>query len=261
MSFIGKQVKNHVCNFNTHNNHNNNNKSPYGTWKCESCNLIFEIRAELFKHKREVHPIQKSSVWNKGLTKETDSRVAKYVNTRHERGYISPFKGKHLSEEHKCKTSMSMKKFYKEYPELTPYKLHHSSKESYPERYFTKLFNKENIVGYIKEYIVNGYFLDFAFVELKIDFEVDGSQHYVDPRIVEHDKVRTKVLNDLGWTIIRLDWRQWQKMNKSARYEWIANFKVTLEKLEYSKHLKYVGNCYSGSNPARRTILKRNTIL
>ena len=65
MSFIAKRVKNRICNFNVH-----KPKSPYGTWKCERCNLIFETRAELFKHNHEVHPIQKGSSWNKVLLKK-----------------------------------------------------------------------------------------------------------------------------------------------------------------------------------------------
>ncbi len=118
-----------------------------------------------------------------------------------------------------------MKKFYKEHPELVPYKLHHSSKESYPERYFNELFTKENIVGFERDYYVDGYYLDYAFVDKKIDFEVDGSQHYVDPKIVEHDKVRTQHLESLGWKTFRIDWRIWQKMSNNQKYEKIEELK------------------------------------
>ena len=62
------------------NKENNNalkNRAPYGTWKCECCNLIFETRAQLFAHNHEVHPVPKGQAWNKGLTKDTDKRVAK----------------------------------------------------------------------------------------------------------------------------------------------------------------------------------------
>ena len=68
-----------------------------------------------------------------------------------------------------------MKKYYKEHPELVPYKFHHSSKESYPEKYFNELFEKENIKGFKRNYYVDGYYLDFAFINKMIDFEVDGS--------------------------------------------------------------------------------------
>ena len=57
-------------------NHNKS-RAPYGTWKCSRCNLIFETRAKLFKHNHETHPVPKGQAWNKGLTKETDERIAK----------------------------------------------------------------------------------------------------------------------------------------------------------------------------------------
>lgn len=67
------------CNFDIHKK--NNGRSLYGTWKCERCNLIFETRKQLQDHNHEVHPIPKGSSWNKGLTKDTDERVAN--NAKH----------------------------------------------------------------------------------------------------------------------------------------------------------------------------------
>ena len=51
-------------------------RAPYGTWKCKRCNLVFETRRQLEAHNHEVHPIKKGVAWNKGLTKETDERIA-----------------------------------------------------------------------------------------------------------------------------------------------------------------------------------------
>ena len=205
-----------------------NMRASYGTWKCEYCDdhPIFETRRKLEEHKRKFHPIPKGSSWNKGLTKESDTRIAQYVQTNYERNqYGKTTRGIAKSTEQRAKISASMKKFYKEHPELVPYKLHHSSKESYPERYFNELFAKENIVGFEHDYYVDGYYLDYAFVDKKIDFEVDGSQHYVDPKIVEHDKVRTQYLESLGWKTFRIDWRAWQKMNHDQKHEMIEQLK------------------------------------
>ena len=113
-SFCAKQVKGGAIK-GRHQNHAKQ-RAPYGTWKCDRCNLIFETRAQLFEHNHQVHPIEKGSSWNKGLTKETDERVAKYCQTTRDRldaGIIQPsMKGKHLSDERKKKTSASMKKFF-----------------------------------------------------------------------------------------------------------------------------------------------------
>ena len=68
-------------------------RSPFGTWKCEYCNNhpIFETRQKLEEHKRKLHPISKCGSWNKGLTKETDERLAKAnikLKTRYAMGEI-----------------------------------------------------------------------------------------------------------------------------------------------------------------------------
>lgn len=187
-----------------------NTRAPYGTWKCNKCNIIFETRQKLSDHCHEFHPVPKGSSWNKGLTKDSDARIAKYVQTNYKRNhYGKTTRGKPKSIEQRAKISASMKKFYKEHPELVPYKLHHSSKESYPEKYFNELFIKENINGFKRDYYVDGYYLDYAFIDKKVDVEIDGSQHYVDPKIIEHDKIRTQRLESLGWKTFRIDWRIW----------------------------------------------------
>lgn len=72
-SFCGKKNKKHVCNFKC-------KKAPYGTWKCNACNLVFSTRRELSCHNHKIHPVQKGTSWNKGLTKD-DPRVKKYLTT------------------------------------------------------------------------------------------------------------------------------------------------------------------------------------
>lgn len=80
--------------------------------------------------------------WNKGLTKETDERVKKQGRTFHNRyvnGEINRSSSKH-SEETKRKISEIRKKFLLEHPDKVPYKLNHSSKQSYPEKFFENFF-------------------------------------------------------------------------------------------------------------------------
>ena len=67
-SWIAKHVKHRQTT-------RNDCRAPYGTWKCECCDMIFETRKKLKEHNHEFHPIPKGSSWNKGLTKETDVRV------------------------------------------------------------------------------------------------------------------------------------------------------------------------------------------
>lgn len=114
-----------------------------------------------------------------------------------------------------------MKKFYAEHPESASYKYNHYSKGSWAEDYFRDLFAKENIVGWESQYHVLRYRLDFAFIKEKIDFEVDGHQHRVDARIVKHDIERTKNLEGIGWTVVRILWSDWNKMAKDEKHRWL----------------------------------------
>ena len=103
---------------------------------------------ELYRNGRKPGTWGKPS-WNKGLTKETDKRIAKGATTL-KNGYdtgrlTSSFKGHHWSEEAKKQISESRKKYLQEHPDKVPYLLNHSSKISYPEQYFIDLFKNENI--------------------------------------------------------------------------------------------------------------------
>lgn len=84
------------------------------------------------------------------------------------------------------------------------------NKRSYPEKWFIKnilekydLYNKYTI----KEKMpFHKYFLDFAFLELKIDIEIDGQQHFRNNESIEHDKERDNFLLDKNWKIYRMAW-------------------------------------------------------
>lgn len=121
------------------------------------------------------------------------------------------------------KISLRMKSYFASHPEAASYRYNHSSKGSWAEEYFDDLFKKESIHGYVRQYHVLRYFLDFAFIEDKIDFEVDGHQHKVDKRIVTHDKERTENLSTLGWKTIRLDWGNYQTLNQDEKREWLQS--------------------------------------
>ena len=97
------------------------------------------------------------------------------------------------TQETKDKISKHRKEYLRNNPDKVPYLLNHSRKESYPEKYFTKIFINEKI-DVIKNYKIGLYELDFSIPNKKIDIEVDGSQHYFDKKIVESDIRRTKFL-------------------------------------------------------------------
>jgi len=131
--------------------------------------------------------------------------------------------GKKLTDEHKKKISVSRTAYLKENPDKVPYVLNHYSKgKSYPEKYWKEILDNNNI-QYEEEYRISLYSLDFAIVDKKIDLEIDGDQHYLDKRIVESDKRRTKYLEENGWTVIRVKWSDYQKLNLEERVMYVNN--------------------------------------
>lgn len=124
------------------------------------------------------------------------------------------------SEETKKKLSDIRKKFLSENPDKVPYLLNHSSKKSYPEEYFSKLFK---IVGIdvVEKHRVWLYELDFSIPQRKIDIEIDGEQHYSDEKIIESDKRRNNYLEKRGWSIIRIRWSEYQRLSENMKNKFI----------------------------------------
>jgi len=166
--------------------------------------------------------------WNKGLTKETDQRVRKNVETflkNYKEGKIKKSSGKASTPEKemlRCqKISISTKKLQAEG------KLHNIGYnrcrgiESYPEKFF-KLVIKNEFID--KKYEFNMQFhrfqLDFAWFHKKKVIEIDGAQHERKKQR-QRDINKDKLLNKEGWSILRIAWkdmfhdtRKWIKIAK-----------------------------------------------
>jgi len=127
-------------------------------------------------------------------------------------------KGRPVSKETRSKISKSRIRFLKEHPDQVPYLLNHYSKgPSYPESYWKGILDS-NEITYSEQFRIGLYALDFALVEKKIDFEIDGDQHYLDERVVESDKRRNNFLENLGWKIIRVRWSEYTKLENKKQF-------------------------------------------
>ena len=118
--------------------------------------------------------------------------------------------GRKHTDEEKKKISESMKEVYKG---KSIWSTQIEKRKSFAEQYFDACFSdlKQN-------YHVNRYFLDLANPEKKLYIEVDGEQYYNDPKVVEHDKVRTQRLEELGWKCLkRIRWSEYKKMSKDEQ--------------------------------------------
>lgn len=77
---------------------------------------------------------------------------------------------------------------------------------SYPEKCFQKMLeNNELDKKYLiyREYSVFPYFIDFAFIDLKVAVEIDGSQHLEENRR-KKDNDKDALLMSKGWRILRI---------------------------------------------------------
>jgi len=155
---------------------------------CEYCKKTFDNGFKLGGHKTNC---KKNPEFKKNelIRKDKISKISK---------------GKKLSEDHKIKISESRKKYLNDNPGKIPYLLNHSSKESYPEKIFREQLEIRNIKGWIQEYPIRRYSLDFAFLEKMIDVEIDGGTHYIE-EVAKKDIERDLTLESMGWKIIRIE--------------------------------------------------------
>ena len=159
------------------------------------------------------------SPWNKGKTKETDERIAKYGKTNNERYRlglnISPLLGTHHTEEAKRNLSLKRKQYLKDHPE----KCHWRSKDKFiskPCEYLKEQLRQNNI-SFIEEYRAfddYSFDVDIAWPDLKIGIEVNGTQHYnSDGTLKEYYQKRHDIFIERGWKIYEILYSRVYKLN------------------------------------------------
>lgn len=114
------------------------------------------------------------------------------------------------------KISRARIRFLKDNPDKVPYLLNHYTKgESFPEVYWRNVL-ENNGINFQQELRIGRFRLDFAVGGI-LDIEIDGEQHYLDPKIFRSNQRRDQELRDAGWRVLRIRWADFQRMNDADR--------------------------------------------
>lgn len=180
--------------------------------------LAFRLKNTDIKKKKTYKKTEKS--WNKGLTKDTDPRIQSIADTKRQRiqsGLIQPsFKGKKHTEEFKTYLSNKRKVWLLKNKEKHNWRY---KRETYPEKVFREWLIEQNI-KFIAEYTPNDFdrcfAMDFAIIDLKLDVEINGEQHYKrNGEFSDYHIERQKYIESKGWVVINI-----------KAYEIIKNFEI-----------------------------------
>ncbi|MNV48894.1 hypothetical protein D3C71_1408210 [compost metagenome] len=216
-------------------------KQEDGKYKCPFCNKVYSekgISTHIWRNHGEGQSHNPNvgyqndgrQPWNTGLTKEQDDRLRKKGETfskRYKEGKIK-LNGcfTNMTPEIKEKISKSLKIAIKEGRAKGWINSRKDKKPSYPEQFFIKAIENEfNDTDYVREFQIERYFIDFAWVEKKIAIEIDGKQHEFKER-KESDLRKDSVLINNGWKVLRI---KWTDMFHSPK-EWINIAKDFVEK-------------------------------
>jgi len=156
-------------------------------------------------------------------TKAKETGIPYIISDETRQKWSEKGKSRTHTEETKKKISIKRRKYLEENPDKVPYLLNHYSKgKSYAEQYWQDILDK-HCIEYVAEYRMSVYSLDFAIPDKKIDLEIDGNQHYQDNRIIESDKRRNNFLESKGWTVIRVNWSQYQSLDRPEKEQYVNN--------------------------------------
>ena len=190
------------------------------TWECKYCHNCFGTRRILFSHYKVCEAKKKLPTDRLGRIinydahrKSTETYMARTALGLYKHRMVTPSTRKKLSDARKQYLATHRVKYNWSGP---------LKQRSYAEQYFYDIVNSrcENI-HWANNLQVSRYRLDFANIDTKVYFEVDGEQHY-DEYGKFHDIERTKKLAEKGWFLIaRVRWKSFMQLNDNQKNSYV----------------------------------------
>lgn len=157
----------------------------------------------------ENRPNRHLVAWNKGLTKETDHRVANSSNTYKKNHRLGKHKKVVVKDKESWKKNISngMKKAHKDGRAWNIGMSRWNNEPSFPEKFFMQVINNEfEDKNYIREMPFKKYSLDFAWPNKLKCIEIDGGQHERFEDYKKRDLEKDKLLYNNNWKVLRIKW-------------------------------------------------------
>lgn len=182
------------------------NRGGLGQHK-KNCNLTDEIKKRIkkmyFDDKLSINEIIKKGHKRNhidfvlsGITR-SKSQASKLAHKK----YPKKFK---FSEETKQKMRKKRLEYLKKHPFENAWR---RTNLSYIEKLFQNLINKNNLskkYDIIREYCEFPFYIDFAFLNIKLAVEIDGSQHWRNEENKKRDIRKNCFLTKKGWRVYRV---------------------------------------------------------
>ena len=222
-SFIAKKVKNRKSGFAKY---AQKNRSPYGTWKCCHCGIIFETKSQLQKHIRSNHAKYdengKRMIWNKGLKYKDHPSLRKARNTLVD-GYKSgrlcaSNKGKKHTKEEIQKIRIGTFAYFQKINGISQPRYNINSISFFDKLSKEKGWNLQHAKNG-GEITVLGYWLDAYDKQRNIVVEYDERFHYID---IENNVLREKDIERQNEIIEYLHCEFW-RYNEAMDVLWKVN--------------------------------------
>lgn len=187
------------------------------SWVCQYCKAPYKSRRQLQNHYKTCEVKLRSPVNRIGRVYLPEYH-AKAIASRQANFAAGLTKRKPCSDETRRKLSIARKKHIAEKSGSSTWVNPHIHR-SYAEQYFYDIISNQlgTTINWKNNYRTCGYLLDFANLNTKVYFEVDGESHYTVDGLA-YDAKRTSELAASGWFLIgRIRWKSYKKLSESDR--------------------------------------------